>query len=76
MIAATRITRGPHRVLRRLVRKLAKPLLLTLNQWARERSEDNVFALIWDREQISRQIAAEKHHQVKLELRRKEIAGW
>lgn len=76
MIAATRITRGPFRVVRRLARKALKPLLLTVNQWARDRSEDNVFALIWDREQVSRQIAAEKHHQVKLELRRKEIAGW
>ena len=42
MIAAARITRGPLRVARRLLRKATKPLRLMLITWQQAAAEQNI----------------------------------
>ena len=76
MIAATRIHRGPYRVVRRLARKLLKPLLLKLNQFDFQVSEIAVFDLLVEREQINQQMAAEARRQLRLAMRRRELEAW
>lgn len=73
MIAATRIHRGPYRVVRRLVRKLAKPLRLAVIRHQLALSEGNVRALEDARVEAISMLHAEHRRQVKLMQRRQQI---
>lgn len=76
MIAATRITRGPYRVLRRLVRKAFKPLLLVVNRHQVALSEQNVRYLDDARIEAICQLNTEHRRQVALMQRRRELEAW
>lgn len=76
MIAATRITRGPFRVVRRLVRKLLKPVRLRITGVQMAASDENIAHLEAVRVEASRLIAAEHRRQVRLSMDRNRIAGW
>ena len=76
MIAATRITTGPSRVLRRLVRKLTKPLLLAVNRHQMALSEGNVLALEGVRLEATELMRDEALRQVRLMQKRREIGSW
>ena len=73
MIAATRIHRGPYRVIRRLVRKLLKPLRLAVIRHQIALSEGNVRALEEARVEAISMLHAEHRRQVKLMQRRQQI---
>lgn len=76
MIAATRIHRGPYRVIRRLARKLLKPLLLAVNRHQLALSEQNVRYLDDARIEAICALNAEHRQQVKLQMRRREVEAW
>lgn len=76
MIAAHRITTGPTRILRRLARKLAKPLLLAVNRHQMALSEGNVLALEGARLEAVELMRDEHQRQVKLMMKRREIGSW
>ncbi|QYG03865.1 hypothetical protein [Massilia sp. NP310] len=73
MIAATRIHRGPYRVVRRLARKLLKPLRLAVIRHQLALSEGNVRALEEARVEAISMLHAEHRRQVKLMQRRQQI---
>ncbi|WP_273036790.1 hypothetical protein [Massilia timonae] len=73
MIAAARIHRGPYRVIRRLARKLLKPLRLAVIRHQLALSEGNVRALEEARVEAISMLHAEHRRQVKLMQRRQEI---
>lgn len=76
MIAATRITRGPYRVVRRLARKLLKPLLLRVNRHQLALSEGNVRHLNDVRIEVICMLNTEHRRQVALMQRRREVEAW
>lgn len=73
MIATTRIHRGPYRVIRRLARKLLKPLRLAVIRHQLALSEGNVRALEEARVEAISMLHAEHRRQVKLMQRRQQI---
>lgn len=76
MIAATRITRGPFRVVRRLARKLTKPLLLAVNRHQLALSRQNVRYLDDMRIEAICALNAEHKRQVGLMMRQREVEAW
>lgn len=76
MIAATRITTGPYRIARRLVRKAIKPLLLAVNRHQMVLSEGNVLALEGARLEAVELMRDEHQRQVKLMMKQREIGSW
>jgi len=76
MIAATRIHRGPYRVVRRLARKLLKPIALAWNAWQLAKSRDDVAYLESLRAQFARKEHNEALRQVRLMRSRNRIAAW
>jgi hypothetical protein len=73
MIAATRLHRGPYRVVRRLARKLLKPLRLAVIRHQLALSEGNVRHLELARVEAVAMLHAEHRRQVKLMQRRQQI---
>lgn len=73
MIAATRIHRGPFRVIRRMVRKLLKPLRLAVIRHQMALSEGNVRHLDDLRIEAICALNAEHRRQVELMQRRRAI---
>lgn len=76
MTAATRITRGPFRVVRRLARKAVKPLRLAVIRHQMALSAGNVQALEEARIETISLLQAEHRRQVRLSMDRNRIAGW
>lgn len=76
MIAATRITRGPFRVIRRLARKLLKPLRLAVIRHQMALSDQNVRYLDDMRIEAICALNFEHRQQVKLQMRRREVEAW
>ena len=73
MIAAHRITTGPSRVLRRLVRNLTKPLRLAVINHQLALSEGNLLALEGARIETIEMLRDENFRQVVLMQRRQDI---
>lgn len=73
MIAATRIHRGPFRVIRRLTRKLLKPLRLAVLRHQMALSAGNVQHLEDTRIEVLSLLRAEHVRQVGLMQRRQQI---
>lgn len=73
MIAATRIHRGPYRVIRRLARKLLKPLRLAVIRHQLALSEQNVRYLDDARIEAICGLNAEHKRQVELMRARREV---
>ncbi len=65
-----------YRIPRRWVRKLLKPLALTLNAWRFKRSEDEAYRLLVTAEALRNAGAREYRKQVRLMQRRREVEGW
>lgn len=65
-----------HRIARRLVRKLMKPLRLRLNAYRYEQSEQEIAHLENLRVAAIERLQAEHLHQVELQMQRNQIAGW
>lgn len=61
---------------RNLVRRLLKPLLLTLNAYRMKLSENEAYRLLVTRESLGRAEAREYLHQVRLLRQRDAIRGW
>ena len=76
MIAATRIHRGPFRVIRRLARKLLKPLRLAVIRHQMALSDQNVRYLDDARIEAICALNSEHRRQVALALRRRELEAW
>lgn len=76
MIAANRITTGPSRVLRRLARKLTKPLRLAVIKHQLALSEGNVLALEGARLEATELMRDEALRQVRLMQARRQVEGW
>lgn len=76
MIFAARITRGPCRVIRRLTRKLVKPLLLRVNRHQLALSEQNVRHLDDVRIEVICALNAEHRRQVELMQKRRAVEAW
>ena len=76
MIAVPRIHRGPFRVIRRLVRKLFKPLRLALLRHQMALSDSNVRHLHDLRIEAICALNAEHRQQVKLQIRQREVEAW
>ncbi|MDY0975021.1 hypothetical protein SOM61_08605 [Massilia sp. CFBP9012] len=72
-VATARIARGPYRVLRRLARKLTKPLRLAVIRHQLALSEGNVRHLELARVEAVAMLQAEHMRQVKLMQRRQQI---
>lgn len=64
------------RILRRLTRKLTKPLALCWNAWQLEKSKDDVSHFESVRVYLANKEQQEALRQVRLLRRRNEIAGW
>lgn len=64
------------RILRRLARKLTKPLALRWNAWQLDKSKDDVSHFESVRVYLAHKEQQESLHQVRLLRRRNEIAGW
>jgi hypothetical protein len=73
---ATRVTRGPYRVLRRLARKLTKPLRLRITAAQLATSDENIAHFEAVRTEAARLIAAEHRRQVDLLMKRNQFASW
>jgi hypothetical protein len=73
MIAATRITTGPYRTARRLVRRLTKPLRLAVIRHQLALSEGNVLALEGMRIEAAELLREENFRQVALMQRQQQI---
>ena len=73
MIAATRIHRGPYRALRRLARKLLKPLRLAVIRHQIAASAENIAHYEAVRYEALLLIASENRRQVKLAMQRNAI---
>ena len=76
MTVATRLTRGPYRIVRRLARKAFKPLLLSVNRHQVVLSDSNVRHLEDVRIEAISLLQAEHRRQVQLAKRRRELEAW
>lgn len=76
MIAAARITRGPLRVVRRLVRKALKPIALYLADRRVRLSEERADYLLSLRTSIAPVEKRERERTVQLVGLRNQIQGW
>lgn len=76
MIAATRIHRSPYRVIRRLARKLLKPLRLAVIRHQLALSEQNIRAIDDARIEAICAINAEHRFQVDLMRKQREVEAW
>lgn len=76
MIAATRIHRGPFRIVRRLARKLFKPLRLAVIRHQLALSEQNIRAIDDARITAICAINAEHRFQVDLMRKQREVEAW
>ena len=76
MIAATRIHRGPVRIVRRLARKLLKPLRLAVIRHQMALSDQNVRYLDDARIEAICALNYEHRRQVALAMRRRELEAW
>lgn len=75
-ITLPRITTGPYRIARRLVRKAAKPVALHWNALQLAKSRDDVAYLASLRAQFEQKEHNEALRQVRLMRSRNQIAGW
>ena len=75
-VATIRITRGPYRVARRLVRKLTKPVRLAMIRRQLATSENTVWALEGARIEAIELLQAEHRRQVQLMQKRRAVEGW
>ena len=73
MIATLRIHRGPYRVIRRLARKLTKPLRLWVTECQLEKSRENVSYFASVRAHLAKLEREEVEHQAQLAARRQAI---
>ena len=76
MIAVPRIHRGPFRVIRRLARKLLKPLRLAVIRHQMALSDQNVRYLDDARIEAICALNYEHRRQVALAMRRRELEAW
>jgi len=76
MIAAIRITRGPFRVVRRLARKVVKPIALFLATRELRLSEERADYLLSLRTSIAPVEKRERERTVHLVGRRNQIRSW
>lgn len=76
MIAATRITRGPFRIVRRLARKAVKPIALFLANRELRLSEERAEYLQQLRTSIAPVERRERERAVHLVGRRNQIRSW
>lgn len=65
-----------YRIVRRLVRRAAKPALLWLNAWQFKQSEQDIVYFASFRLHLSAQEHRRRVRQRKLQQQRKQIAGW
>ena len=75
-ITLPRITTGPYRIVRRLLRKAAKPVALQWTTWQLAKSRDDVAYLASLRAQFEQKEHIEALRQVRLMRSFSQIAGW
>jgi len=75
-VATIRITRGPYRVVRRLARKLVKPLRLAIIKHQLALSGGNIQHLEDARVETLALLQAEHMRQVDLLMKLNQVAGW